>query len=92
MRALLTELLYDKVTWQTKSINIHLVVMDITPKKYLIDNLNSILVIQFLISYQLFILYLIYTPIRYYLRDNFKNPQLNNNDEQLYREMHIVVQ
>ena len=51
MRALLTELLYDKVTWGTKSISIYSVTANIVTKKYLIYYLDIIPAICFLISY-----------------------------------------
>ena len=50
MRALLTELPYNEVTWWTKTISIYLVIIDVTLKEYLIYYLDIIPAICFLIS------------------------------------------
>ncbi len=42
MRTLLTELLYGKVTWWTRSLSICSVTTNVTPKKYLIYYLDII--------------------------------------------------
>ena len=54
MRALLTELLYGKVIWWTKRINIYLIITDMASKKYFIYDLDIILAIRFLIGYRSF--------------------------------------
>ena len=54
MRALLTELLYGKVTWWTKSISICSVIANVASKEYLIHYLDIIPAIRFLISHQPF--------------------------------------
>lgn len=51
MRILLTKLLYSKVTWWIRSLNICLVITDVAPKEYFIYYFNIILVIQFFIGY-----------------------------------------
>ncbi len=59
-------------------------------KKYLIYYLDFILAIQFLISHWPFVLYLVYAPVWHYSTDNPENPQLDNKNKQIYREMHII--
>ena len=55
MRALLTDLLYAKITWWTKSISIRLVITDLALKKYLMYFLDIRLAICFLINYRSFV-------------------------------------
>ncbi len=42
MSTLLIEISYSKVTWWTRSLSIHSVIADVTPKKYLIYYLDII--------------------------------------------------
>lgn len=51
IRVLLTKLPYSKVTWWIKNLSPHSVTIDIALKEYLICYLDSISIIQFLISY-----------------------------------------
>ena len=54
IKALLIKLLYSKVTWWTKSINIYLVIANVASKEYLIYYLDIISAIYFLIGHYLF--------------------------------------
>lgn len=90
MQALLTELLYSKITWQTKSLSICLVIANIAPKKYLLYYLNKILTIYFLIGHWPFILHMAFAPIKYYLTNHSDNNNIDNNkDIRIYVKMHM---
>ena len=90
MRDLLTKLPYDKVTWWTKSINIHSVIANVAPKKYCIYYLDIIPAIRFLIGHQLFAQYMAYAPVQCYSTDNSNNPMVDEEDERIYGEMHTA--
>lgn len=45
IKTLLTELLYDKIDWRNKSLNIYLITANIVPNLYLIYYLDIILII-----------------------------------------------
>ncbi len=81
MRALLTELLYSKVTWWTRSLNIRSVTTDVAPKEYLMYYFDIIPAIQFLIGHRPFAPHLAYALVRRYSTNNPENPQLDNEDE-----------
>lgn len=51
---------------------------------------DIISIIQFLISDLPFVPYLTYVLVQYFLTNNLQNLQLNNKDEQIYREMHTI--
>ena len=87
MRALLTELPYDKVIWQTKSLNIRLVTINVAPKNYFMYYSDIIPAIRFLISHWFFVSHLTYAPIWRYSTDNSENPQLDNENNQIYKKM-----
>lgn len=63
MKALVTKLLYSKITWWTRNLSIALVNLDVVSKKYLMYYLDIIPVIQFLISNWLFASQLAYAAI-----------------------------
>ncbi len=90
MRALLTELPYDKVTWWTRSLNIYSITTDVAPKEYIMYYLDIILVIQFLIGHQPFAPHLAYTPVRRYLINNPENSELDNKDKRIYGKMYTA--
>ncbi len=90
IRALLKELPYSKVTWWTRGLNICSVTADVAPKKYLIYYLDIISVIRFLIGYRPFTPHLAYAPIRHYSTDKPENPQFDNEDKQIYGEIHTA--
>ncbi len=90
MRTLLIELTYDNVTWWTRSLSIRSVTTDVAPKEYLMYYLVIIPAIRFLIGHRPFAPYLAYAPVRRYSTDNPEKPQLDNEDEQIYGEMHTA--
>ena len=63
IKALLTELPYGKVTWETKSISICSVIASVAPKDYLMYYLDIIPAIRFLISYRSFAEHMAYVQI-----------------------------
>ena len=63
MRALLTELLYDKVTWWTKSLSICSVIPDVALKEYFMYYLDIIPAIRFLIGHCPFAPHMAYAPV-----------------------------
>lgn len=81
IRALLTELLYTRVIWQTKRLTIASIITNVIPKEYLIYYLDILPAIQFLIDYQPFAQYLVYALVWQYLIDNPENTRLDNIDE-----------
>lgn len=91
MRFLLTEILYSKVTWWTKSLSIHSIIVDVAPNVYLMYYLDMILAICFWINHWPFALYIAYILIRRYLNDNLdNNDRVSNEDERIHREMHTT--
>ena len=90
MRTLIMELPYGKITWWTKSLNIRSVIADVAPKKYLMYYLNIIPAIRFLISHRPFVPHMAYTPVQHYSADNLENPEIVDEDEQIYGEMHTA--
>ena len=77
IRVSLRDLQYSKRMWWTKSFNIISVIANVTLKRYLIYYLDIIFAICFLISYQLFTLYMVYIPVKRYSTNNLDN---NNID------------
>ena len=63
MRALSIKLLYDKLTWWTRSLNICSIIANVAPKEYLMYYLDIVPAIQFLIGHWLFAPHLAYTPV-----------------------------
>ncbi len=90
MRALLTELSYGKVTCWTKSISIRSVITDVGSKEYLMYYLDIIPAIRFLIGHQLFAQHMVYAPVQRYSTDNLENPEVDEEDERIYWEMHTA--
>ncbi len=90
MSALLTELSYGKVTWWTKSLSIRSVIADVALKEYLMYYLDIIPAIRFLIGHRPFAPQMAYAPIQRYSTDNPENPEIVNEDEQIYGEMHTA--
>lgn len=91
IQALLTKLLYGKVTCWTKSLKIYSVIANVASKEYLMYYLNIILAICFLIGHQPFALYMAFAPVRRYLTVNLNNNDIDNNkDKHIYRVMHMA--
>ncbi len=90
MRALLTELLYSKVTWWTRSLSIRLITVNVAPKEYLMYYLDIIPIIRFLIGHRLFTPHLAHALIWRYSTDNPENPQLDNKDKPIYGKIHTA--
>lgn len=91
MRALLTELSYDKITQQIKSLSIYSVIANMALKEYLIYYLNIILATYFLIGHWPFALYMAFALVKYYLANNSDNNDINNSkDERIYVKMHMA--
>lgn len=81
MQILFIELLYDKIIWWIRSLSRCSVIADITVKKYLIYYLDIILAICFLISYQIFVLYIVFATVRYYFINNLDKNNMDNNKD-----------
>ena len=60
------------------------------PKKYLIYYLDIISAIRFLISYQPFAQHMAYILVQRYLIDNSDKLVVDEEDEQIYKEMHTA--
>lgn len=91
MQALLTELLYGKVTWWTKILSICSVIANVALKEYLMYYLDIIPAIRFLIGNRLFAPHMAFVPVRRYSTNNPDNDDINGNkDERIYGEMHTA--
>ena len=58
------------------------------PKNYFMYYLNIIPVISFLIGPYSFASYMAYALVQHYLTDNPENPEIINQDEQIYGEIY----
>ena len=52
--------------------------------------LNIIPAIRFLISYQFFVQHMAYAPIQCYSTDNPDNPEVDEEDKQIYGKMYTA--
>lgn len=75
------ELLYNKITWWTKSLTIYSVIFNAISKKYLMYYLDIISIICFLIGCDPFVLYMVYVLIQYYSTNNSKNSKTINDNK-----------
>ena len=65
-------------------------IADVAPKEYLMYYLNIIPAICFLIGHRSFAPYMAYAPVQRYSTDNPENPEIVDEDQQIYGEMHTV--
>ena len=65
-------------------------IADVAPKEYLMYYLDIILAICFLIGHCPFAPHMAYVPVQRYSTDNPENPEIVNEDEQIYGEMHTA--
>lgn len=60
------------------------------PKEYLMYYFNIISAIRFLISYWPFAQYMAYTPVQRYSTNKPDKPEVNEENNQIYREIHTA--
>ncbi len=60
------------------------------PKEYLMYYLDILPAISFLIGYRSFAQHMAYAPVQSYSTENPENPDVDEEDERLYGEMHTA--